>query len=68
MVCVWPLSPSSYVVVTIAIAITNGVVKETSTIVTQSSDYVWVDTYCASSFVETSANYETCPSTCAIVY
>jgi hypothetical protein len=33
MVYVWPLSPSSYVVATIAIAITNGVVKETSTIV-----------------------------------
>jgi hypothetical protein len=33
MVCVWPLSPSCYVIITIAIVITNGVVKETLTIV-----------------------------------
>jgi hypothetical protein len=43
MVCVWPLSPSSYEVSDVAIVVTNWVVRDTSIVVTYLIDFVWAN-------------------------
>lgn len=66
MVYVWPLSPSSCEVATIAITITKWVVRDISIAITLSSNFVWTNTCCAFCYVETST--KTCSSIGVIVY
>jgi hypothetical protein len=66
MVCVWPLSPSSYEVSDVAIAITNWVVGDTSIVVTYLIDFVWANICCICCSIEIS--FEACFSNCVTIY
>ncbi len=54
MVCVWPLSPSSYDVVLVTIVVINFIDGEIATVVAYFIDFVWANTCCTSCSVVTS--------------